>query len=144
MKQLTTNITIEGSPEAVWNTLMDFDAYPEWNPFVREITGDPITGEQLAVRIQNPGSRAMSFSPTVTKVEAARRFAWLGKLGFKGLFDGHHQFDIEPIDADTVRFTQSEDFSGALAPILWPMVAKKTEAGFNSMNAALKACVEGA
>jgi hypothetical protein len=142
VKQLTTNITIEGSPEAVWTTLMDFGAYSDWNPFVREITGNPAIGEQLSVLLQNPDSKAMSISPVITEVEPGRRFSWLGKLGFKGLFDGHHHFEIERIDAGTVRFTQSEDFSGALVPIVWPMIGKKTRAGFESMNTELKARVE--
>jgi hypothetical protein len=143
VKQLTTSIVIQASSDAVWATLMDFDTFPDWNPFIRKIGGERAVGSQLSVQLQNPGGRAMSFSPIVTKVDTNRHFSWLGKLGIKGLFDGHHHFEIEPLDAETVRFTQSEDFGGALVPILWPMLAKKTEGGFESMNSALKARVEG-
>lgn len=143
MKQLTTSIVIQASSDAVWTTLMDFDAFPDWNPFVRKIGGERAVGSKLSVQLQNPGGRVMSFSPIVTEVDTNRHFSWLGKVGIKGLFDGHHHFKIEPLDAGTVRFTQSEDFGGALVPILWPMLAKKTEGGFESMNAALKARVEG-
>ncbi len=138
MRQLTTTIEIDSSPDAVWAILMDFEAYPDWNPFVREIKGSPTEGEQLSVRLQNPGGKAMAFAPFVTESVPGRRFSWLGKVGFKGVFDGHHRFDIAPTERGTVHFSQSEDFSGALVPVLWGMVTNKTRAGFESMNAALK------
>ena len=143
MRQLTTVIEIESSPDVVWAILMDFDAYPEWNPFVRKITGSPSEGGHLSVRLQNPGGRAMTFTPVVTEADPDRRFSWLGKMGFKGVFDGHHHFDISGVDNATIRFTQSEDFSGALVPALWSMVESKTRAGFESMNTALKERAEG-
>jgi len=121
---------------------MDFDSYPEWNPFVREISGNPAVGAQLNVRLQNPGGKAMAFTPIVTSAESPNRFSWLGKLGFKGAFDGHHRFDVESTGNGTVLFTQREEFSGAFVPILWRMVNGKTRAGFEAMNAALKKRVE--
>ena len=138
MRQLTSTIEISSSPGVVWEILMDFAAYPDWNPFVREIAGIPSEGERLTVRLQNPGGKAMTFTPIVTEAVADRAFSWLGKLGFKGVFDGHHHFKIEAIEDIGVRFTQSEDFSGALVPVVWGMVTKKTQPGFDAMNAALK------
>jgi len=138
MRQLTTTIEIESSPDVVWSILMDFEAYPDWNPFVREIKGSQSEGGHLSVRLQNPEGKAMAFAPVVTESVPNRHFSWLGKLGFKGVFDGHHHFDIAVTEDGTVQFTQSEDFSGALVPVLWGMVTKKTRAGFESMNTALK------
>lgn len=143
MRQLTTTIEIESSPDMVWAILMDFEAYPEWNPFIREITGSQSEGGQLSVRLQNPGGKAMAFAPVVTESVPNRHFSWLGKLGFKGVFDGHHHFDIAVTKEGTVQFTQSESFSGALVPVLWGMVTDKTRAGFESMNTALKERSEG-
>jgi hypothetical protein len=142
MRSLTTTIEIHSTADAVWEVLMDFDTYPQWNPFIQEISGAPSPGSQLSVRLQNPGGKAMTFSPTVTDSEAPLRFSWLGKLGFKRVFDGHHRFGIEPTGNGSVIFTQSEEFSGAFVPILWGMVNTKTRAGFEAMNSALKERVE--
>ena len=142
MRELTTTIDIESTPEAVWTTLMDFNRYPEWNPFVVEISGRPNPGESLTVSLQNPGGKAMSVSPTVTTANENREFSWLGKLGVKGIFDGHHHFQIEPTSDGSIRFTQSEEFSGILVPVLWKMLNSKTRAGFEAMNTALKDRVE--
>jgi len=138
MRELTTSIEIESSPEAVWEILMDFEAYPEWNPFVTMISGRPAAGERLDVTLQNPGGKKMNVSPTVTAAETNIQFSWLGKLGVKGLFDGHHHFRIEPLTDGFARFTQSEEFTGILVPALWKMLDTKTRAGFETMNAALK------
>ena len=143
MRQITTTIEIKSHPDIVWAILMDFAAYPAWNPFVRDIKGSQSEGGQLSVRLQNPGSRGMTFAPVVTESIPARRFAWLGKLGVKGIFDGHHRFDIAATEIGTVRFTQSESFTGVFVPILWGMVADKTRAGFEAMNVALKERAEG-
>ena len=85
----------------------------------------------------------MTFGPIVTEMVEGRRFSWLGRLGFTGVFDGHHHFDVTTTENGTTRFTQSEDFSGVLVPLLWGMVTNKTRAGFESMNAALKERAEG-
>ena len=40
-KQLHTSIDIDATPERVWEILTDFAAYPQWNPFMPEVTGTP-------------------------------------------------------------------------------------------------------
>lgn len=142
MPSLQTGTAIEGNADAVWATLMDFDAYPEWNPFIREISGRPVEGSQLTVRLQAPGHKPMTLRPTVTTAEPGRSFSWLGRLWTKGLFDGHHHFRIEERADGMVLFTHFEEFSGLLAPILMRIIGDDTRAGFELMNDALKERVE--
>ncbi len=35
MKSLETDIIINAPIDPVWNILVDFDSYPEWNPFIK-------------------------------------------------------------------------------------------------------------
>ena len=39
MKELRSEIEIEAPTERVWGVLTDFAAYPEWNPFIRRVSG---------------------------------------------------------------------------------------------------------
>lgn len=137
MKTITTVIDIPAAPEEVWAVLVDTAAYPAWNPFITELSGELATGQRLRVRIAPPGSRAMTFKPTVTQVESGRRVQWLGTLGVKGLFDGRHTFALEPLGERGTRLTQSEDFSGILVPLAGSMLAR-TRAGFEAMNDGLR------
>ena len=35
MREERTKIEINGSAQTVWGILTDFDAYPDWNPFIK-------------------------------------------------------------------------------------------------------------
>jgi len=57
-------IEIAAPIEAVWAELMNFSAYPEWNPFIRSIEGEPYSGAPESPN-RAAGGRAMTFRPVV-------------------------------------------------------------------------------
>ena len=138
MKELHSQIEIEAPAERVWQVLTDFAAYPEWNPFIRRVSGRPQVDEQLVVRMRPSGTKGMTFRPTVMKVEPNRQLRWLGHLLMPGLFDGEHIFEIEELDEDRVLFTQREIFRGLLVPLLARSLDRETQRGFEEMNRALR------
>lgn len=142
MHDISTEIEIAAPRERVWSILLDFPAHPEWNPFVRSITGNPKPGERLEVFIQPQGGRGMTFRPTVLVAAANREFRWLGRFILPGIFDGEHYFQIIPITPNRVRFIQGERFSGVLVPFAKAGLEGGTKAGFIAMNEALKARAE--
>lgn len=135
---LLVETTIQASAERVWSILTDFDAYPEWNPFIRWVRGEPRVDARLEARIQPSGARGMTFRPTVLVANPNRELRWLGRILFPGVFDGEHRFVIQPIGQDTVLFQQSEQFRGVLVPLLRSSLDRDTRRGFAEMNAALK------
>jgi len=137
MKSITTVVEIPATPEQVWAMLVDTAAYPAWNPFITKLSGELAAGQRLEVRIAPPGGRAMTFRPTVTRVEAGRRLEWLGTMGLKGIFDGRHTFTLESLGDQGTRLTQSEDFTGLLVPFTGKVLAR-TRSGFEAMNDALR------
>ena len=143
MHELRTAIEIQATAQRVWAILADFAAYPQWNPFIRQIRGVPERGRSLEVRIQPSGTRGMTFRPTVLAAEPARELRWLGRLLIPGLFDGEHRFVIEPLPGGRVRFHHSERFRGLLVPLLRGKLERETKRGFDEMNAALKRRAEG-
>lgn len=139
-KSIQTSILIQASPEKIWTILTDFERYPQWNPFIIYISGKATEGSSLTVQIQPPQSKSMTFRPVVTSVKKFQELSWLGKLLFKGLFDGAHHFRLQDNSDGSTTFFQSEDFSGILSNII-PL--KHTEAGFHLMNQKLKEIAEG-
>lgn len=137
MKQLRTEITIDASAEKVWDILLDFDAYPEWNPFIKEISGTAQKGEQIKVLIQPEGGKATRFKPVIQENKAQKEFRWLGKLFVKGLFDGEHYFLLEAISPSQTRLVHGENFRGLLSGFIMKKIGAQTEASFHSMNEAL-------
>lgn len=142
MHRIRTEIEIEAEAERVWSILVDFPSYPDWNPFIRSISGLANVGEQLRAFIQPQGGKGMTFSPAVLAAIPKRELRWRGHLLFPGIFDGEHYFQIEPIAPTRVRFIQGEDFSGILIPFTKSSLEGGTKAGFIAMNRALKSRAE--
>lgn len=142
MREIRTAIEINAPPERVWQTIVDFPAYPEWNPFVTRAKGALRMGERIEIFVQVPDGPAMVFKPRVLRVEPPRELRWLGTLAVPGLFNGEHIFRLEPVGAGRSRFLHEEEFTGLLIPFMGS-VLKKSARGYVLMNEALKARVEG-
>lgn len=143
MRELHTEIDIDARPEQVWEILMDFADYPEWNPFIKSISGNAAVDSRLKVRIEPDGDKPMTFEPKVVAADVNKKFAWRGKVLMSGIFDGQHEFILEPLADGKTRFVHREEFSGLLVPVVWPMLEAKTKRGFIQMNEALKKRAEG-
>jgi hypothetical protein len=135
--EIRHEVEIDAPPEEIWAVLTDTGAYADWNSFVRRLDGELAVGARLDVEIAPPGGRAMTFRPTVVAVEPERELRWLGHLLVRGLFDGEHRFELEPLPGGRTRFVQSERFSGLLVRPLRGTL-DKTQRGFAQMNEALK------
>ena len=138
MKSLHTEIEIKAPLDKVWSILMDFEKYPEWNPFIKSISGKVETGATLKVVLHQPESKPMTIKPKVLKVEEKKQFTWLGHFIFPGVFDGEHSFKMREIEPGVTKFVHCENFKGILLPMLWKMLNTKTIKGFEMMNKALK------
>lgn len=140
-KEIKTEIIINASREKIWEVLTDFEQYPQWNPFVVRIEGKPIKGTRLKNTLQN-GDKQFQFKPIVTAAEAGKSFAWLGSVLVKGIFDGHHSFELEDVGNGQVKFIHSEKFSGILSGFLLKKIGADTKKNFVKFNEALKNRVE--
>jgi hypothetical protein len=140
MKQIETKIEIDAPPEEVWAVLMDFPSYAEWNPMVVGIAGEPEVGSRLEVKIAIKNGRRLTFRPTVVEHQGGRRFAWLGKVGVRGLFDGLHRFEVENGGIGST-FIHGEEFRGLLPPLLGGLL-RDTHDSIVAMNEALAREVE--
>jgi len=128
LRRIETAIDIAAPPRAVWDVLVDFAAYPDWNPFIRRLQGEARVGARLEVTVQPPGGKPMTFKPTVLAAEPARELRWLGRVLMPGLFDGEHGFRLEAT-AGGCRLHHGETFGGILVPLFGKML-DDTERGF--------------
>ena len=143
-KSLHTRIDIDAPVDAVWKQLTSTADFASWNPFIKRLEGDLVVGNRLAVTIQGEGQSPMDFAPEVLVSDENRELRWIGRVGFRGIFDGEHYFILEPTPNGGTRFSHGENFSGMLAYVLLPLIGDSTRAGFEAMNTALKARVEAA
>jgi hypothetical protein len=136
MRTIEHAIDIQAPPATVWQALTDTDRYADWNPFMPRLSGRLAAGERLTLTVR-PGTRTMTFRPTVLAVEEGSLIRWRGRLGLPGLCDGEHELRLEPLPSGCTRFIQRETFTGRLVPLM-PRVLADTAVGFTAMNAALR------
>jgi hypothetical protein len=127
---------MQSPPDVVWQILTGFGAYPDWNPFITQASGDIRVGERLTLKIVPPGAGGMTFRPRVTALEPEHVLEWFGTLPIPGLIDGRHTFILEPTAGGTT-LTQKETFTGLLVPLSTGMLLR-TKKGFQNMNDALR------
>lgn len=141
-RTLDTSVDIDAPPERVWEVLLDFPRWPEWNTFIPSVKGTLEVGAHVSITVVPPGRKAMHFEPEVFAVRPHAEIVWGGS--FLGLvYRGDHAFLLEPLPGGRTRFRQRERFRGPMVLFMGGMI-KDTEAGYQQMNQALKQRVESA
>jgi len=136
-KNIRTEIVINATPEKVWSILTNFGDYPKWNPFIVSIKGDLKAGQRIENTMMN-GEKKFVFKPKVLSVVPNKYFDWLGSLLIKGIFDGHHYFQIEQVNSSQVKLIHGENFSGILSGFILRKIGEQTRNNFIAMNQAIK------
>ena len=136
-KNIHTDIIINAPLHLVWNNLMDFTSYPDWNPFIH-ISGTAEVGSKLENTFFLENQKPQIFRPEVLELEKEKVLRWEGHLFVKGLFDGEHYFILESVSAEKTQLIHGENFKGVFNKMILKMIGDKTKSGFEKMNIALK------
>ncbi len=139
--EIRTEIEIDAAASAVWSTLVDFEAYPRWNPFIAAVYGKLQAGERLSILMTPPEGREVRYSPRLLVVEPECELRWLGSLGAKFLFRTEHFFRLQSTGPSRTRLTHGEDVSGMLTRYMGAAITRIAR-GCVGMNLALKRRVE--
>ena len=147
--ELYTEIEIQATADRVWQHLTNLDDFHLWNPFILSAQGIVRIGEKVQIHVKSPQGKDLNFQTTIIQVEPDRNLTWRGKLLLPGLFDSVHSFTItdrrlanDPVDNNSVHFSQCEKFSGLIVPLLAKYLNTKVLHELELMNQALKVRAE--
>lgn len=143
-KHIEDVVEIDAPPEAVWQTLTDFQSWPEWNPFIEMRGGSLSLGSKVQIFVKTWGPKGAVVGATVIRNDGARDLAWRGGAPVPGLFTGEHYFRIEPAGDGKSRHIHGENYNGLLLPLLSARIDRDLGPMYGIFNQALKARVEGA
>lgn len=129
-------IEIASEPEAVWDVLTDFAAWPSWNPDVKSMAFEGGLAEGAEFRWKaGPGT----ITSTIRRVEPPLLIGWTGKtLGMSAV----HVYRLERRDGGTLVTTE-ESFDGPIARLarrpLRRMLAASLEGGLRALKTRVEA-----
>jgi hypothetical protein len=108
---------VEARKPEVWAVLTDFAAYDDWNPFLREASGEAREGSSLELEAVLPGHDPQSLDAEVLIVRPDRKLRWQDRLVVPGLRDWEYEFVLEPLEPGRVLVVQQLRVEGLLAPL---------------------------
>ncbi|MCI4651708.1 SRPBCC domain-containing protein [Phaeodactylibacter sp.] len=140
--EVRAEILIDETPDKVWKTLIQMERYGDWNDQLQFMGGTPAKGEIIKLKLSVEGATPYEFSPTINHWEEGKKFGWIARTGFPGVFDGEHLFELEERQGQTFLINR-ERYSGFLAPFIQhqPMM-KNAPQGFEKMNQQLKKFID--
>lgn len=141
-KTFSEEIIIDAPMRIVWQTLVDFPAYPEWNPFLTGVEGFAETGRRIGLTFRLPDGKTQRFDARVAECDPPRELHWKGKLLVGGLYDGEHFFVLRDLSPTRTKLLHCKKYSGLLAGLYAKSLDQNIPEGFRQMNEALKTRAE--
>ncbi|MBL4668089.1 MAG: SRPBCC domain-containing protein [Flavobacteriales bacterium] len=142
MKEINTEIIISSTPNEVWETLMDLDNWPKWNPIVNNIYGKLDVGGELSITMaDSKGNASKKYKAIVIELEKNKKFSFSAIMIAKFMFSADRIIELKETEEGTL-FTQREIYKGIMVSMFWGKLCTDAVKMLNSMNQALKKEVE--
>lgn len=142
MREIRTEIDINAPAAKVWQTLMDFNGWANWNPIVNAANGNAAKGSKLDITMKGDnGKDGPKYQATITQFENSKLFRWRAKMMGGIMMTNDKVFELESTPAGT-HLVHKELFSGIMPGLMWGKLNKFVPAMLDSMNSALKDLTE--
>jgi hypothetical protein len=133
--------TIHVSAQAIFDIIIDFDSYGEWNPWLLSAEGDAVVGEHVKADV-NMGGKVQSYDHVVIAVEPYTRFCWRD-AGWNSWFAYAQRCRTLTPQADGSTLLKVETFiDGPLAKLAAALQGSNLQSGQDAETAALKVRAE--
>ncbi|MFK7975206.1 MAG: SRPBCC domain-containing protein [Halioglobus sp.] len=135
-------VTIAAPVELVWEILLDFENYQQWNTFCPRIKNDSLalgSAVDMMVDLGNGPSQQVEY---ICEVQPKRCIAWRMKNEPGDPVHAVRSQHLEPIDAQSCTYVSIDKFSGPEASAMMEHFAESVETGFNKCAYDLKAFAE--
>lgn len=131
--------TIDAPVEAVWAVLVDFEAYPAWNPFTREVHADLALGAPVRMRVDMGGLGVIRQTEYVRAVERGARIAWAMDGWPRWLLHARRDQTLTALPDGRTRYVTEDVISGLLLRVVAAIFGGPMQRGFDGVAASLAA-----
>ena len=129
---------VDASPETIWRLLTDFDSYPSWNRYSRNITGEFGLGERIVVEA-NLGGRTQLVENHIVSIKPAAELCWQSADWFAALSRGLRCRWLVEQDSGKTLLIHHEIMSGPLAWLIKLLFFEKIQNGLRTVNESVAA-----
>jgi uncharacterized protein YndB with AHSA1/START domain len=132
---------IEAPRERVWQVLVDFPRYAEWNPFTPEVRARLEVGASVDMRVRL-WSGLRHQREYVRRVVPGERLCWGMHMGAAWLVRAERCQWLEALDGDRTRYVTEDRIAGWLTPLVLALYGRSMQRGFEGVAQGLKGRVE--
>ena len=145
MSHVVTSVTVEiDAPAAfVWDVLVDFPRYPEWNPYTIAAETTLEIGDRIDLTLPSPdGSEGTILNREFIRiVDPPHHLRYDTGEEYPGLLGMRDQY-ITELGPDHCAYYTTDALSGELADLVMEANGDWIKAGFDAVATALKARAE--
>lgn len=129
---------LQAARSQVFDILLQWKAYPEWNPYITRIEGQPLASQVIRVFFFMGFGPRLPLSCQLTAVDRpGTTLAWEYKAFLPWLYTARHVFSLEDTHEGHCRIIQTEHMKGLIACPLFGFFHKLLQKRFQTMHAAL-------
>lgn len=111
--KIATEVALQASPDAIWNILTDFAAYPEWNRVFTAVRGQAAADAALEVDLKYYGRDKQKKTGQVTGFIVPKYFSWMWIHSLGAWFTSvEHVFRLKEKDDGRTIFYQDVYYTG--------------------------------
>ncbi len=135
MQEINSKIIINAPKKVVWDILLDFEKYEEWNPFTRKVACDLVLGNEVALQVDmNGNGKTMLSKQKLLWIKENESIAW--GTGFP--IRNERAQILTAINENKTEYLTYDKFYGVLVPLVILFFGKKIQKGFDEIALALK------
>ncbi len=137
---ITVSTVMNSTAQEVWDAMMDFENYGDWNRWVVKLEGDA----KLGGKVRAYNEQGISLKLKITSIEAPYKICWVDVTWFTHFgLGGWRCRSIEVLpDNQGIKFTNHFEFTGIFGGALAHFTRKMLKEGMELENESLRTFVE--
>lgn len=145
MSHLIESVTVEiDAPQSlVWDVLVDYARYPEWNPYTVRVDTTLSVGADVVLHLPDPARPGTTFTTTevMRVIDAPHHLQYDTADNLPGIFAVRDQW-VEDLGGGRSSYRTTDVFSGEYAQVAHDLQGQWVKDGFDAVAYALKARAE--
>jgi len=142
-RAISSEIEIDAPIDLVWSILRDFDSYSEWNPFTVSVKTTLELGSPVDMRVKLRPPKEMHQLEYVSAVAEGERVCWGGNVGPRWFINADRCQVLTDLGDGRTRYLTTDVFRGIGVGLMFLLVGRHVQRGFDDVGRALKARAEG-